>query len=446
MTIGDIRERMRVLLAQAGRQENAAEALARRVNRCLLLFDDCLFDLTSGDSVNVDSAQEASCIAEAAAGLPAINSGDCLLLLLPPAEFLVSDVNMPGLTPESMRAALQLQAMTQLPELDQDLSLALTQAGAQSLAWWIRSERTQALYHAFAAQSLFLAAVLPRPVWLLANSSPGRLLLQDADRQMLTLLYHDGGLGNSSDAPSPGNEALRCLQTARQDLHNPDILAHWQQEAADLVANSAANPDLRLTEINSGKDFLRVLRQQSVTALNTRVIAGAAFPPAALSARHQLDRGRRRALVLKGVAVALALLTLPFVFQSWQLNRLEGQLAQIREVSAAARQDQAAVREFETQWGVMTEFPEQDLTAVLLALQEVVNPGVLSVFEIEQGLISIEGESPDPQNVLELLEQNPLFTEVDFARAISNNRYAIDLRLTTVNFPAYRQWHFPERP
>jgi hypothetical protein len=37
-----------------------------------------------------------------------------------------------------------------------------------------------------------------------------------------------------------------------------------------------------------------------------------------------------------------------------------------------------------------------------------------------------------------------MFTEVDFARATNNNRYFIDLRLSTVNFSAYREWHFPE--
>ena len=77
-------------------------------------------------------------------------------------------------------------------------------------------------------------------------------------------------------------------------------------------------------------------------------------------------------------------------------------------------------------------------------MQDVIAPSVLTSIEIEEGFITIEGDSPDPQNLLEQLEQNPLFTEVDFARATNNTRYYIDLRLTSVNFPAYQEWYFPE--
>ena len=143
-------------------------------------------------------------------------------------------------------------------------------------------------------------------------------------------------------------------------------------------------------------------------------------------------------------SAAVLVVSLPFVWQSFQLFRLNAELDRVQEQSLAARADQAVVRNFENDWGTFNEFPKQDVGLVLQTLQPVINPGLLSALALDEGLLSIEGESPDPQNILEQLEQNPMFTEVDFARATNNNRYFIDLRLSTVNFSAYREWHFPE--
>jgi hypothetical protein len=64
--------------------------------------------------------------------------------------------------------------------------------------------------------------------------------------------------------------------------------------------------------------------------------------------------------------------------------------------------------------------------------------------EISEGLFRIQGISQDPQALLERLEQNPMFAEVTFARATNNNRYYIDLILSTVNFEAYMVRYFPD--
>lgn len=446
MTIDELRERIRLLLASAGQQKSATDALVRRINRCLMMFDDRLYDLESGEHVVVANthSRDASVIADAAAQLLQSSNADaeCILLLLPPAEFLASQINMPGLPPDAMRTSLKLQAMTQLPEYDRQLDLAVTSNGesgsaSQVLAWWIPAFCTSELFNAFSAHSLFLAAVLPRPAWLLAglqrNLGVRTITLQDTDRSMLTIVGSSPALMEEHRAAT-----VTCLQTVAEDLLDPELNEYWQSE---LLHAGIKKIDYT---INSADDCIRLIQQFNLQHIEHKSANWAAFPAPALAARHQLDRGRRRGFILKAIAAGIALLALPFIYQSWQLIRLDSQLADIRVLSADARQNQEAVREFETQWGVMTEFPDQDVAATMLELQQVINPGVLTMFEIDEGFITIEGESEDPQNVLERLEQNPLFTEVDFARATNNNRYFIDLRLTTVNFPAYQQWHFPE--
>jgi hypothetical protein len=102
------------------------------------------------------------------------------------------------------------------------------------------------------------------------------------------------------------------------------------------------------------------------------------------------------------------------------------------------------VRQFDISWGVLNEFPRQNLPDVLLQLQTVLSPNVLTSLEIDEGSVEIEGERDDPQSLLQLLERNSMFTGVDFARATNNNRYYIELRLSTVDYDAYRQWYFPD--
>ena len=77
-------------------------------------------------------------------------------------------------------------------------------------------------------------------------------------------------------------------------------------------------------------------------------------------------------------------------------------------------------------------------------LQRLIAPDTLTALEIEEGLISIEGRSANPQAILQRLEQDPLFTEVVFARATNNSRYYINLRLTTVSFEGYRARYLDE--
>jgi hypothetical protein len=168
------------------------------------------------------------------------------------------------------------------------------------------------------------------------------------------------------------------------------------------------------------------------------------LPDGAQAVRRQLEKGRRFKLAGIAAAAAGVLLASPFLWQTVHIRTLESTLASQQTLSADARANQAVVRDFEQRWGVLNEFPRQDVAQTLLQLQNVLSPSVLSSLELVEGALQIEGESPDPQSLLQQLEQDPMFTGVDFARATSNDRYYIEMRLSTVNFDGYRERHFAE--
>ena len=466
MGLSDIGEQLRQLLSSAGHSLNTTDpgaALLRRVNVFLMVFDDRLYHLESGrwtelgapavketpagqdtSAVHKDSPARLATAAASLLGDPGSrkdrkNLPHNVLLLLPPAEFLATPVELPGVASKAVRPALQLQADSLLPGYDDALSLAVNveekpdpAAGAEPLtAFWLPTMTLNALHEAFADHALFLAAVMPRPALLAGQWDAA--LIDDRDSQYQALLSCRHGI------------VRQCLQTSLTDLDVQVFNEQWQAETAAMTASASEAVTLR-----SADDYLHAVRQQTggahhlTTAYAAAMRAYAMVPAAALAARHQFDKGKRLWLAAAVLAAVTAVAALPFLVQSVQLRSLDNTLAEQQQLAAPARDDQLAVRDFESHWGVLTEFPDQDVPAMLLALQAEVSPGVLTSLELDEGYISIEGESDDPQGLLQQLEMNPMFTEVDFARATSNNRYYIDLRLTTVNFPAYQEWYFPE--
>ena len=190
---------------------------------------------------------------------------------------------------------------------------------------------------------------------------------------------------------------------------------------------------------SSAQDYVE--RAASINANN----AYSFVPSGAEKVMQRTAKRRRMGVSIAAAIVLLFLAASPLLWQSLQMLRLQSQLSALQERSVQAREDQAAVRAFERDWGVLTEFPQQNLPQTLLQMQAVLSPGVLSSVEVDEGTVEIEGESQDPQSLLQLLEENSLFTGADFARATNNDRYYIEFRLSTVDFDAYRERYFPDQ-
>lgn len=411
-------------------QVNTQSRLLKSVDTVLLVFDERLYDLSNCAWRSLAPAAEqtsAQRIAQAASELlgAAANKSN-VLLLLPPQEFIATQVSMPGVSRESLRSALHLQSAVVLPSYEQELVFCVHTKPAASrtsdLVLWSDAGKIDALFCAFAERALFLAGVMPRTLAATALAEPGAaVFLHDADSTgMHALLYQDG-------------VASDYLQSNHADLEAEEFQRQWQDaiEAAEAEASV-------VLELRSAQDYY-----------DLGIVASSAWeycfvPDGAQQALKHAEKGKR--IVYAGVAavVLVLLASAPLLLQSLQIMRLQAQLTSLESESAQARADQAVVREFEQSWGVLNEFPQQNISQVLLQLQSVLSPGVLTSIEIDEGNVEIEGESPDPQRILQLLEQDPLFTGVDFARATNNERYYIELRLSTVDYEAYRQWYFPD--
>ncbi len=411
-------------------QANARAQLLRQVNTVLLVHDERLYDLANGSWRQLSQAGDGEWAQSIAVAAVALLNHEIVersvLLLLPAPEFIATTVNMPGMARENLRSALQLQTAVLLPSHDGRLVFAVNSTASTSdgtdVVLWMDENRLDALFEAFAAQGLFLASVMPRALAAVNQADDAvELQIEDGDATTLTQLAFSNGV------------LTQWLQIDRADLEDELLRRQW----------------LEATTAKPSATLLRHALQaaQAWIDLARPVVANREYsfiPAGAQAVRKQMEKGKRLVGAAIAAAVVLLLGVSPFLIQSLQARSLLADLAEQRELSAAARADQAVVRDFEQRWGVLTEFPAQNISATLLQLQTVLSPSVLTSLEIDEGSVQIEGESSDPQSLLQRLEQDSMFTGVDFARATNNNRYYIDLRLSTVDFDGYRQRYFPE--
>ena len=395
--------------------------LLKKVDATLLVFDQYVVHVESGLSNQFQETAgdlDPNRLAIACKHLLAEQQKEpSVLLLFPPDEFVATRQVMPGIGKDNLVSAMELQSENLLPTFTDSVALAVNpesaDGGVEHIALWITNERLTQLFDAFQQQDIFLVAIQPR---LLNIEDTSTDCFVDEDQNCVTAVnVIDGVISN-------------WWHVNKLDFENESYVQQWQQ----VVENAA----LRKSEYTSSKAYLSGSNNHCNQVYTF-------FPSGALSARHRVERGRKLLIGASVVASLLLLSVIPFVGQSIERTSLVASLEAQRALSSGARQDQLVVINFENEWGPINDFPVQQIRESMFTLQSVLSPDRLSSLEISEGLFRIQGISQDPQALLEQLEQNRMFAEVAFSRATNNNRYYIDLRLSTVNFEAYMVRYFP---
>ncbi len=393
--------------------------LFSQVNQRFLLFNNSLINLDTGQSAALEVTGKelpARELAMAAKTLAASENLSGVMLYLQPSEFVATSLTMPGLDRELLLSALQLQVDNLFPSFSENLVVTL---GSDSkdpdqaqIALWFPENLMDQLFDEFAAVQLFLVAVAPRVV---LDSTAAAII--DTDQNGGTLVQFEQGA------------LVNWLHINQLDMLDESLNQQWVSTLASLQSSPLT--------LDSPADFTQFK--------NTLPSQDYAFVPnGALQSRRREEKGRNIKLVAASVVVLMFVAYIPFLLQAIQFRSLASELADYRAQSTGAREDQAVVVDFENQWGIITDFPVQDVQQAMFTLQSILLPDQLASLELNEGLIKIQGTSAEPQAILQRLEQDPMFTEVVFSRATNNSRYYIDLRLSSVNFEGYMVRYFPD--
>ena len=407
--------------------------LVKKIETSFLLFDNKIVHLESRDAVELkgsDAQSIATACAELLAGFSAEQRKECVALLLLPANFFVATTTaMPGAAKENLVSALKIQADSILPSLEEPLSLAINplsaSRGDEHLALWMLDTTLSDLFDAFAKEDIFLAAVKPRFMNGNSENTHDSNDMRDAKIKIL-----DVDAASETHVVIEDSILKSLLHVSKQDLQQEVFQQQWQE----ALAQDSSENSIQLNNISDYYSRLDVQANQEYCF----------FPRGALNATRRTAQGKQYIAAAAAVVVVLFMAYIPFLLQSLEFRSLAATLEMQREMAIDARQDQAAVVSFENEWGLISDFPEQRLREAMFTLQNILRPDTLTSMEVSEGLIKIQGSSSEPQAILQRLEQDPMFTEVVFSRATNNQRYYIDLRLSTVNFEGYMVRYFPD--
>jgi hypothetical protein len=225
------------------------------------------------------------------------------------------------------------------------------------------------------------------------------------------------------------------LSAFRQEFDNEDIRTAWDEQAGPMLASApirmSANDDwLALDGIREvPADYLFFTRefQQTVSGRNRtrRIWAGSA-----------------------AAAAAVLVLSLPFVYQWADAMRLEHARDAYREQARTAAAYEDEILDMEYEWGVVYEYPEPDVPAILMGLNSVIDNSLTS-FSLSDSTIEIQGSTEDPEKLTKLLLEQPIFDSIEQSRSISESntgggdRFGLRLTLSGHDYPEYaRKYDF----
>lgn len=406
---------------------SAQRQMLDSINTTLVLFESDLINTLSGEhrSLSQDESQSrAAQIAQAAGKLLPSPESASILLLLPVSDFIPSHFSLNISSELMLKSALKLQAATVLPAFEQSLLLAVNPRKSQGIALWYPQAFADELYQQFALHNLHLAAIMPRAL-ACSMQEPEAIqsgFVLDEDEHYLSLLELEQGVLHS------------CLSMRRSELEETVFNKQWQTELARIPAQGQT--------LKLNKTYWLSLRK-----LLPAQMAYCFYPGGAIEAGKKLLARKQKTIGAFAIAALVVLLALPFVSNWVQIAYLNNKVDEYRVLSTDARKSQAAVYDMEEAWGAMAEYPQQDVSQVLLALNQLIE-GSLSSFSINKGVIDISGLSPDPALLIEQLAELELFYNVGQSRSSSggNNaslgdRFGIRMNLSGIDFPAYEANH-----
>ncbi|EIJ41180.1 Tfp pilus assembly protein PilN [Beggiatoa alba B18LD] len=406
-------------------------ATAQKADICLIVRGNALFHAEKQDLIAQDDESllklTATEIAEAARRLlPNTDQQARIALALPNDEFVATSLNLPTIAPANLKNAVHLQLPTLLPGVADPLLLAVqpqNHTGA-TVALWLSARRADELFTEFEKQGLFLATIFPRILIMLPSPADKAGYLIDEDDNTVTAIEWSG------------SAIRRWLHVLKADCADEEFnkqfqtnLAAFNQDNALYKGNTEAWDSLPMPiSAVYGYGFLPTGTQKHTQQLQQR-------------------KKRRQLAVMAGVIVGLGILSLGYAIH--RELRLERKLAEVKSRTVDVTQLRNEVVEIEDYLASVKNFPQQHITDLMNKLNELIPKNSwITGLKIETGVAELEGYSPNPPALLEILTNNPAFTEVAFIRPTQKEadkmeeRFGIRFKLVGVDFPTYLAEHF----
>ena len=380
--------------------------------------DESLFQFTATELANV-----------ARRLLPFATTQQRIALALPSHEFVATSLKLPVIDAQNIKNAVNLQLPTLLPGITEPLLLAVQAQtpGEQTYALWLAVKRAEELFREFEKVGLFLACLLPRPLVALPKNNVACQVYDEDDH---TITYMEWS----------GNVIQRWLHLPKVDRDVP----LFQQQLEEAMSGFTSHFE---------QEWKTNIEDWEKVPMPPTVVYSYAFvPPSAVLASVQAAKQRRRKL-LSIVASIIGLgIILGIYIAIYREQHLEQQLADLKHRTDNVSKWRAEVSQFEETFGPVKNFPHQDVVKILQILNELIPKDSWIVsFQIEGGVVKLEGYSLEPTKLIEILTKQPEFYDVHQSRGTTQEinrkelRFGIDFKLKDFDLATYWLEYFPNK-
>lgn len=362
--------------------------------------------------------------------LPVTTKRPRIVLALPSAEFVATSLTLPAIAAQNVKNVVNLQLPTLLPGITEPLLLAVQAPvadGEPTCALWMPAKRANELFQAFEKVGFFLSCILPRPLVALPPTSTHCRVYDEDDTSITCIEWSNGVI-------------QRWLHTPKADYDEPEF--HEQLDEALSIFSKDIQEERR-----TGVDDWKELPMPLPVAYDY-----AFLPPSAAAQMAKVARQKKRRF-LAGFVVLLIFGMIGGIYYAINYKQdLEQQLADLKRRTDNTSQLRLEVGEIEEIIGPFKKFPRQEIVTVLDSLNSLIpKDSWITSFYIEGGIIKLEGESPEPTNLVEILTNIPQFDDVhqskDFVtqRGKKELKFGIDLKLKNFDLATYWQEYFSNK-
>ncbi len=344
-----------------------------------------------------------------------------IALFLPITEFVYTAYHLPAIDAKNVAAAIKYQQPELLPASEQALEVAVYHQPQQqeNYALWYKSADLEQFYQVFLQQGLSLLAVLPEFA-LKADRHDGLLSVQTA-QYFAQYQCQDKAL-------SQIRHIMFC------DYENKDFRQQWEKQFGEI--------DKVAVKTLQARDWYG----DDVSYKESHYV----FFPQAVSQRFKNSSRLKNSRVIGLLAFILILiLAIPFVSNELRYYKYEQRYQQALEDAREVRMLRAKALEIEEQWALYLDYPKIHVLQLLQHLDRIIpKDSWISAFEIKDDYVEIEGYSPNPTKILEIISSQENFEQAAFNQNIraergrSKEKFGITFHLKGLDVQAYEEQYF----
>lgn len=352
-----------------------------------------------------------------------------IALALPSSEFVSTTLQLPAVATQNLHNVVRLQLPTLLPGATESQLLLAVQAppdGGTTCALWIPVQRVEELWQAFNQVGLSLICVIPRPVVVLPRKfTPWQIY--DEDENSITYVEWSG------------NVIQRWLHLPKNECDILDFQTQWEALKSTLPTDIKEVQKIAVSDWEELPSPPPATYDYAIVAPSTK-------------ARWAQAAKRKRRIQWSFLALLLVSGIIWGIYYAIDYQQqLKKDLVDLQRRHLNVSQLQAEVAEIEGQVGPVRNFPRQKVISVLNRLNQLIptDSWIIS-FQIEAGAIKVEGYSPNPTQLVEILSEIPEFTDVEggnliIERGREEYKFTIHLKLKDFDLKTYWLEYFPDK-